>query len=114
MSRDYILGRVRSALAVSSSDSDLRVRFMLEMLIAIRNNNVKKIPNYDSEHQQELLRTMRQQWFRPGKQSSPLRVSLADLTEAGSRGRWWIVGSAWKGKEEGEQLGWWVNRNPGK
>ena len=27
----------------------------------------------------------------------PLRVSLADLRSAGSKGKWWLVGAAWGG-----------------
>ncbi len=38
------------------------------------------------------------QWLRPGCQPSPLAVGLKDLLDADSRGRWWIVGSAWSGK----------------
>ena len=33
-----------------------RVDFMLEVLMAIKNNNVRKIPNHDDEHQQFLLK----------------------------------------------------------
>ncbi len=75
---------------------DSRVRFMLDVLMAVKNNNLKKIPKYDPEHQQLLLKNM-QQWLRPGSVVSALNVSLQDLLQADQRGRWWIVGSAWTG-----------------
>ena len=31
---------------------------------------------------------------------TPLNVCLEDLTSADTRGRWWIVGSAWAGKNK--------------
>ena len=37
------------------------------------------------------------QWLRPGCQPSPMAVSMKDLLEANSKGRWWLVGSAWAG-----------------
>ena len=75
-----------------------RVRFMLETLMAIKNNNVKKMPNYDPEHQIHLTKIMRN-FIRPGADLTPLKVRLEDLLNAESRGKWWIVGSAWSGRE---------------
>ena len=78
--------------------SNSRVRFMLETLMAIKNNNVKKMPNYDPEHQIHLTKIMRN-FIRPGADLTPLKVRLEDLLNAESRGKWWIVGSAWSGRE---------------
>jgi len=36
--------------------------------------------------------------LRPGASVTPLKVSLDDLTNIETRGRWWLVGSAWAGK----------------
>lgn len=77
---------------------DSRVKFMLETLTAIKNNNVKKIPNYDSEHQQFLLKNLKA-WMAPGKGNNPLKIHLEELLQADERGRWWIVGSAWAGND---------------
>ncbi len=73
-----------------------REKFMLECLLAIRNNNVKKLPNYDPEHQIHLTKVMKA-FLRPGVEVTPLNVKLDDLMNANTRGRWWIVGSAWTG-----------------
>lgn len=71
---------------------------MLEIVMAIRNNNVKKIPNYDPTHQAHLQKIAKT-FLRPGCSVTPLNVRLDDLTSADTRGRWWIVGSAWSGKD---------------
>ena len=79
---------------------DSRIRFMLEVLMAIKNNNVRKIPNYDTEHQKHLQKNMKQ-FVRPGvAMSNPFKIRLEDLLRADERGRWWIVGSAWSGKTD--------------
>jgi nucleolar MIF4G domain-containing protein 1 len=45
--------RAGSPDAAKLSDQS-RVRFMLEVIMAIRNNNMRKIPNYDPEHLDHL------------------------------------------------------------
>lgn len=89
---------------------------MLKILLAIKNNNVSKIPNYDttySRHLRKLLRSL----IKPGSYVSQLNISLEDLLKgkiilrsqvwfdlswtfvADERGKWWVVGSAWSGKD---------------
>ncbi|KAH9370594.1 hypothetical protein HPB48_002475 [Haemaphysalis longicornis] len=92
---------------------DSRKRFMLEILTAVRNNNIQKIPNCDpsmAEHASKVLRGL----FRKGNflltpASFPpstgcslqeLNISLEDLLKAHERGKWWVVGSAWVGSDQ--------------
>ncbi len=35
-----------------------------------------------------------------GVGDNQLRISLEDLLNADEQGRWWLVGSAWAGKDE--------------
>ncbi|TRY62892.1 hypothetical protein TCAL_00367 [Tigriopus californicus] len=87
-----------SSASADKLKEDSRVKFMLDTLTAIKNNNVKKIPNYDSEHQQFLLKNLKA-WIAPGKGTNPLKIHLEELLQADERGRWWIVGSAWAGNQ---------------
>jgi len=51
---------------------------MLEVLLAIKNNNMTKIPNYNPEnieHAKKLLRTL----IRRGKYVTELNITLEDL-----------------------------------
>lgn len=69
---------------------------MLDTLLAIKNNNVNKIPQYDptvAEHLRKILKTL----LVNGKYVTTLNISLADLLSADDRGKWWVVGSAWTG-----------------
>uniref|UniRef100_A0A1B6CQN6 MI domain-containing protein n=1 Tax=Clastoptera arizonana TaxID=38151 RepID=A0A1B6CQN6_9HEMI len=76
--------------------NNTRVRFMLDILLAVKNNNMAKIPQYDpsySEHLKKLIKTM----IHKGKYLTELKITLDDLLKVEERGRWWIVGSAWTG-----------------
>lgn len=69
---------------------------MLDILLAIKNNNVNKIPQYDpslAEHLRKILKTL----LVNGKYITTLNITLDDLLNVEKRGRWWVVGSAWTG-----------------
>lgn len=76
-----------------------RVIFMLEILMAVKNNNVSKIPQYDSTLV-EYFRKMLKQFVRPGNHVTTLAITMEDLLKADERGKWWLVGSAWAGDEK--------------
>lgn len=69
---------------------------MLDVLLAIKNNNVNKIPQYDSslpEHLRKILKTL----LINGKYVTTINITLDDLLKVDEHGKWWIVGSAWSG-----------------
>lgn len=80
-----------------------RVKFMLESLLAIKNNNMRKMPACDTLHLAHLKKVLRSSAAstKSGSDSSlsinKLRISYTDLLQAKSRGKWWVVGSAWQG-----------------
>ncbi|XP_060588437.1 nucleolar MIF4G domain-containing protein 1-like [Ruditapes philippinarum] len=76
-----------------------RVRFMLEVIMAIRNNNMRKIPNYDPEHLDHLRKLSKLLSYCGQFGDNQLHISLEDLLNAEEKGKWWLVGSAWDGKQ---------------
>ena len=84
--------------ATSAGEMTSRVRFMLDILLAIRNNNMSKIPNYDPSHTEHLRKILRNSLVRKGLSGSKMNISYRELLVADQRGRWWVVGSAWVGK----------------
>ncbi|KAM9712409.1 nucleolar MIF4G domain-containing protein 1 [Menidia menidia] len=75
-----------------------RVRFMLETMLALKNNDMRKIPGYDPEPVERLKKLQRTLVSRvAGGSDMKLRVSLENLLAAEQVGRWWIVGSSWSG-----------------
>ena len=97
--KNLILLIQSSASAKQSSEQDSRVKFMLDILLAIKNNNVKKIPNYDSSDQTHWQKIIKG-FLRPGiTQITPFQIGYEEILSVKSEGRWWIVGSAWTGSE---------------
>lgn len=69
---------------------------MLDVLTAVKNNNVNRIPNYDptlAEHLRKFLKSL----CVNGKYVTTLNIALDDLLNVKNRGKWWVVGSAWSG-----------------
>lgn len=98
--KEFII-KVQKKANASSSDATTssRVMFMLDILLAIKNNNMTKIPQYDQsivEHFRKLLK----QFVRAGKYVTTLNISIEDILKADECGKWWLVGSAWAGTDK--------------
>lgn len=78
-----------------------RLKYMMDVLMAIKNNNTKKMEMYTSnmsdptlgEHLKKILKSM----LVNGKYVTTLNITMEDLLKADERGKWWVVGSAWTG-----------------
>ncbi|XP_046526162.1 nucleolar MIF4G domain-containing protein 1 isoform X3 [Equus quagga] len=76
----------------------IEVRFMLETMLALKNNDMRKIPGYDPEPVEKLRKLQRALVRSAGSGTeTQLRVSWDNVLNADQTGRWWIVGSAWSG-----------------
>ncbi|KAM8710450.1 hypothetical protein ACLKA7_017120 [Drosophila subpalustris] len=73
-----------------------RLRFMVDILNAVKNNNMSKLPQYDPELA-ETLRKRLKGMLRNERYVVTLNITLEDLLRADKLGKWWIVGSAWTG-----------------
>uniref|UniRef100_A0A2P2I419 Nucleolar MIF4G domain-containing protein 1 homolog n=1 Tax=Hirondellea gigas TaxID=1518452 RepID=A0A2P2I419_9CRUS len=73
-----------------------QLELLHSMLRAIKNNNESKMPNYDPTCTEQLRKLLRTVVGDDGKMT-PVRVTLEDLLLSETRGRWWVVGSAWTG-----------------
>ncbi|KAF2367539.1 MIF4G-like type 3 [Trinorchestia longiramus] len=90
--KDFII-----AVQSQGASSDLpQLQLLNTMLRAVKNNNESKMPDYDptyTEHLRKLLKS----YVGGEVKVTPLRVTLDDLLHSETRGRWWIVGSAYSG-----------------
>ncbi|EEZ99092.1 nucleolar MIF4G domain-containing protein 1 [Tribolium castaneum] len=89
----------RASNASNELKDNSRVKFMLDILLAIKNNNVSKIPNYDTTYSEHLKKIMKG-FIRKGNYVTQLNISLEDLLKAEEKGKWWVVGSAWVGNTD--------------
>ncbi|XP_048367432.1 nucleolar MIF4G domain-containing protein 1 isoform X2 [Sphaerodactylus townsendi] len=97
--KELITETQKKANAVGKQFQDQsRVCFMLETMLALKNNDMRKIPGYDPEPVEKLRKLQRTLIHNSGSgKEAQLRVSLESLLSADQIGRWWIVGSSWSG-----------------
>ncbi|KAI5934602.1 Nucleolar MIF4G domain-containing protein 1 [Manis javanica] len=90
--------QARASGAGSRFQDQTRIRFMLETMLALKNNDMRKIPGYDPEPVEKLRKLQRALVRNAGSGTeTQLRVSWDGVLHAEQTGRWWIVGSAWSG-----------------
>nr|XP_003941889.2 LOW QUALITY PROTEIN: nucleolar MIF4G domain-containing protein 1 [Saimiri boliviensis boliviensis] len=90
--------QTRASSAGGKFQDQTRIRFMLETMLALKNNDMRKIPGYDPEPVEKLRKLQRALVRHAGSGSeTQLRVSWDSVLNAEQTGRWWIVGSAWSG-----------------
>nr|CAB3264400.1 nucleolar MIF4G domain-containing protein 1 [Phallusia mammillata] len=97
-----IIEKISKASTGTETGEDLtRMKYMLEVLTAIKNNNIRKITGYDAD----LIANRRKKVTVVTKDDGEdfPNVSFQDLLDADIKGRWWIVGSAWAGAPMLEQ-----------
>ncbi|KZV73019.1 hypothetical protein PENSPDRAFT_649267 [Peniophora sp. CONT] len=96
-----IIQIVQTKVGANESSSSSRTRFMVETLINLKNNKTKQ--RTAAQHTGgDSVERLKKFLTGLGKKRhlmahDPLRVSLADLRSADSRGKWWLVGAAWGG-----------------
>uniref|UniRef100_A0A7S3MET0 MI domain-containing protein n=1 Tax=Spumella elongata TaxID=89044 RepID=A0A7S3MET0_9STRA len=82
-----------------------RLRFMFEALTDLKNNKSRRIQTTNAEAVKKLRK-----WLgamkpilgqkQAGTSDPCLRVSLQDLLNAETKGRWWRTGASWVGKQQ--------------
>lgn len=97
--KEFIL-KIQNLANSGTSNEEYKSRqsFMLDILLAVKNNNITKIPNFDSDTI-EHFRKLQKQFIRDGNYVSSLNVTMEEILNAENAGRWWLVGSAWSGKD---------------
>ena len=76
-----------------------RARFMLEAVTDLRQSR-KRAPANSADPAQRMVRYLGAlERRRTVRAHSSIQVGLRDLQDAERRGRWWLVGAAWTGRE---------------
>ncbi|KAJ3149208.1 suppressor of glycerol defect [Geranomyces variabilis] len=100
--KDIVLS-IQNAASERATDSSTRFKFMVETIMDLKNNKRKlqnrALPGGADSSQQDRLKKFVANLGkkRTVHNAEPLRVSLADIRAVGTKGKWWLVGSAWAG-----------------
>ncbi|OWB54983.1 hypothetical protein B5S28_g845 [[Candida] boidinii] len=76
--------------------ANARTRFLVDTITNLKNNKLK---NIESENTTQMLTRIRKLLARikGTKSFDAIKVTLDDIEKIEERGKWWLVGSAWKG-----------------
>ncbi|XP_065359794.1 nucleolar MIF4G domain-containing protein 1 homolog [Calliphora vicina] len=95
--KQMMLGvQTKIAAAPLELKENLRLKFMVDILNAVKNNNINKIPKFDPMLHEDLRKKLKAM-LRNDKYVITLNITMEDLLRADTVGKWWVVGSAWTG-----------------
>ncbi|KAI0461355.1 hypothetical protein LJB42_001023 [Komagataella kurtzmanii] len=78
-----------------NSKQSTRAKFLIETMTNLKNNKLK---GFDVENTAQMI--VRIKKVLPiGKIVEPIQVSFDDILHVEDRGKWWLIGSAWKGTD---------------
>lgn len=80
-----------------------RTQFLIETITSLKNNKLK-IDN-EANHLVAIRLKKFLSSINNNRFNDPIQVSLSDIHNIATRGKWWLVGSAWKGHEDSEKDG---------
>jgi len=89
-------------MASTGQQMTVRTKFMIETVTELKNNKMKGATNaagIASEHITRMRKVLGSLNNRNIKASEPLRISRDDIQNSDKKGKWWLVGASWKGKE---------------
>ena len=95
VSLKLIVEKVSLKSTCSKAEQSTRMKFMVEMLTAIKNNNVRKVLDYDPQIIDSRRKKIKLVCHKQGDAFADVKFN--DLVNADTQGRWWIVGSSWGG-----------------
>jgi len=80
---------------------------MIETINDLKNNKAKAgatASAINSEHLTRMRKTLGTLNNRNLKTSEPMRIGLDDLRDTEKRGKWWLVGASWRGRENEKHM----------
>ena len=113
--KEFIINLKSKLNELNSKENEVnsRLKFMLESLVAIKNNDIRKLTDsFYSDDQincediyEMLIKRIKTLYSNNMKYNDvQLNVSLSDLLNSNKRGKWWIVGSAWSNEDNSGKI----------
>lgn len=87
---------------VGEANLSVRTKFMIETINDLKNNKVKTGASASAviqDHTTRVKKLLGSLNSRKLKATEPLRIGLQDIEESDKRGKWWLVGASWAGRD---------------
>ena len=97
----------KAAANIPKDFKSTRLQFLVETISSLKNNKLK----IHSEATFQLITRLRKYLssIKSSKLNDPIQVSISDIRNIDTVGKWWLVGSAWKGSNQEEKEDFKVN-----
>lgn len=86
---------------VGETNLSVRTKFMIESIQDLKNNKVKtgaKASAVVQDHTTRMKKLLGS--LKTRKATEPLRIGLKDIEDSDKRGRWWVIGASWAGRDD--------------
>lgn len=93
--KDIIVMLTQKTSTIPSQSMTPRTQFLIETIMSLKNNKLK----IQNESNYQLSLSLKKFLGSRKTSGDPIRVSLKEIHDIGTQGKWWVVGSAWKGEE---------------
>ncbi|PRP87190.1 nucleolar MIF4G domain-containing protein 1 [Planoprotostelium fungivorum] len=80
---------------------NVRVKFLIESIADLKNNRTREVVEEHSALQRCIKVAHSMIKKRDSPPENPLRLTVDDIFNIEEKGRWWLVGSTWGGREKG-------------
>ncbi|KAK9236863.1 hypothetical protein V1525DRAFT_405586 [Lipomyces kononenkoae] len=94
--KDIITMLQKAVQNIPSGNLNPRTKYLIETISSWKNNRLKQVSTVTSES----ITRMRKYLGTIPKTMEPLRVTLDDIRNVESKGKWWLVGAAWSGNDD--------------
>lgn len=100
--KEIVLLTNKAAGDIPKEKKSTRLLFLVDTISSLKNNKLK----IHSESTFQLITRLRKylSTLKSSKLTEAIQVSISDIRNVDSQGKWWLVGSAWKGKEVDEDV----------
>lgn len=87
---------------IGEANLSVRTKFMIETINDLKNNKVKTGASASAviqDHRTRMKKLLGSLNSRKLKATEPLRIGLKDIEDSDKRGKWWLVGASWAGRD---------------
>ncbi|KAI1759998.1 hypothetical protein GGR53DRAFT_107896 [Hypoxylon sp. FL1150] len=92
---------VNSIKPANMKDMSVRTSFMIDEMKKLQSNKTKAVTRSRDLADQRTQLRKRISTLSSSQDVQPLRIGLRDIQEAGTHGKWWLVGASWSGEHGG-------------
>ena len=97
-----MMNEVSAAMTSNGQPINIRTRVMMDTITDLKNNKVRQASNaagVTGEHLTRMRKALGGLSTRQLRATEPLGIGRNDILNSEKKGKWWLVGASWKGRD---------------